>query len=291
MSRTRALLSVVAALFLLTPLFAPKAQIIVGPGAFQMEVLARVAGEGGEKQVIPLADGAALRTGDGVQIRIRAARDAYVYVIAYGSSESAVVLQPFSGNHADARMRAGEERVIPGPERFLPLDRRAGVESIYAFASTTPARLLSSLLVRMESQGGNRDAVTRTLRSAQPDTLGVSFRHLDAPKTADSGSAAPPGGLAFQGQGEEGVLSAEGSRIQAFVAGAQDPARPEASPPTATSGGAAATVPAAPPAPAPAAKSKSTGWLGRLFGTWLVVLRYLVPIATLVVFLHAVGVF
>ncbi|MDX1513276.1 MAG: trypsin-like peptidase domain-containing protein [Gammaproteobacteria bacterium] len=267
MSRTRALLSVAAALFLLTPLFAPRAQIIVGPGAFQMEVLARVAGDGGEKQVISLADGAALRTGDGVQIRIRAARDAYVYVIAYGSSESAVVLQPFSGNHADARMRAGEERTIPGPNRFLPLDRRAGVESIYAFASATPVRLLSSLLVRMESQGSDRNAVTRTLRSAQPDTLGVSFRHLDAPKTADSGSAAPPGGLAFQGQGEEGVLSAEGSRIQAFVTGAQDPAGPETSPRKAPDGGAdPATVPAAPPAPAPAAKRESTGWLGRLFG-------------------------
>lgn len=281
MRPSRSLCAGFALLLSLVPASSSVAQLLVNEaaGLLRMDVMARIAQADGQKQVVPVDDDSVLRTGDGVQVRLHVAQDAYVYVIVYGSSESAVVLHPFTGRREESFMRAGEERVIPGPDRFLPLDRRAGVESIYAFASPAPVRLMSSLLVRMEAGGGDRAAVIEALRASHPGALALSFRHTEASVagggaggagTAESWvtAAAPAPRLpALQGTEEQGVLSAEGSRIEAFISGRPVPEQPLAIPPAATgqetpearppSGGASASK------PAPGAKSG--GWFGRLF--------------------------
>lgn len=270
----RSLIVGIALLLYLAPVASSFAQLLTtSPGGLRMDVTARVTGADGKTQVIPVDDDTVLRTGDGVQIRLRVSRDSYVYVIVYGSSQSAVVLHPFSGRREDALMRAGEERVIPGPDRFLPLDRRAGRESIYAFASSSPVRLMSSLLVRMEAGGSDRAAVTEALRASHPETLALSFRHAEAGGAAGAGqagsetvAAASPAPV-LQDAGEQGVLSAEGSRIDAFFGG-----KPAGSDAPAAAAQDAANTEADGSRPPQAAASKqapagdSGSWLGRLFG-------------------------
>ncbi|HEX9583353.1 MAG TPA: trypsin-like peptidase domain-containing protein [Gammaproteobacteria bacterium] len=253
------------------------------PAGLRMEVTARISRDGGEMQEIPVSDDSVLRTGDGLQFRLRVARDAYVYVIAYGSSGSAVLLHPFSGRDEDAFLRAGEERIIPGPDRFLPLDRRAGEESFYAFASQTPVRFMSSLLVRVEARGDNRAAVAEMLRTSHPETLALNFRHVAARSTAGPAPEASPGAPktlndavagsvprapGIQEVEEPGVLSGEGSRIEAFIS--RSTTRNQGTgdrPAPATS--VAPEVPSPPPAtekPEPAPAAAPGGWFSRLFG-------------------------
>lgn len=231
------------------------------PTSLDMEVVTRAAGDaGGPSKLIRVDSDSALRSGDGIQVRLRVAQDAYVYVIHVGSSRSAMLLHPFSGRDEDALVRAGEQRAIPSAEGFLSLDRRTGTESLYAFASPAPLASLSSLLVRMEAVGADREAVTEMVREAYPDALALNFNHEKARTLASS--AVPPESptatlSAFRGVEEQGVLSAEGSRIQEFVSGKPlPPEKPVMAVPSAEA------PRQSPPSPKPA---ETGSWLGKLF--------------------------
>jgi hypothetical protein len=295
---------ILAGLISVAPCALSFAQTTTGASGLSMEVLARVRLGSGESTPIRVTDEGTLRTGDGLQIRLKVQRDAYVYVIAYGSSQSGLLLHPFSGNDVDAFVRAGEERVIPGPGRYLPLDRQLGRESIYAVATQSPATTLSSLLVRMEAHGDDRAAIMATVQSSFPELTGVSFHHVDnaplvgVPSSARSagatGSAAPlgqPGGSAatspivsgtgaaagatsetgatvFGSYEEPGVLSAEGSRIAAAVDGIEPPPAPRRATGTAadqaTAPESAFEVTQPAAAPEPEPSGKSPGLASRL---------------------------
>ena len=60
-----------------------------------VELVARPGSASGSAQDFSVRDGGVLRSGDGVQLRLRSETDAYVYIIAYGSSNTAVLLHPF----------------------------------------------------------------------------------------------------------------------------------------------------------------------------------------------------
>lgn len=224
------------------------AQLPPAPDA-DLAVLARVGRDDGAPARLPIEDGGVLRSADAIKIRVRARRDGYVYVIAYGSSGRAAVVQPFSGNPRDALMRAGEERVIPPGDAFIPLDDQVGTEALFAVVTERPIEDLRRLLTRMEGEGLDVQAVTRVLRGAHPASARVAFRHIGAtpllglvpgsvpaapapssapgpivPETvvvtpANRAPAVPgapdsrPGGWLGQSYEEPGVLSAAGSRI------------------------------------------------------------------------------
>jgi hypothetical protein len=213
----------------------------------------------GEPVEIAVRDGAALRTGDELQIRVVTARDAYVYVVAYGSSGKALLLHPFSADVADAFVPAGEH-ALPDPNIYLPLDSQEGREVLVAFASATPEDGVAKLLARMESHGGDVEAVVREVRRTYPEAQALVFRHIgsalprgepadaSAPADAPAGPTAPPDMAALLNAlapgpdapsgvpARSGVLSAAGSRIAALTAGrelerAEVPPSPPPSPP------------------------------------------------------------
>lgn len=179
----------------------------------------------------------AVRSGDGIQIRVSTTTDAYVYVVIYGSTHSASLLYPTSERSADAHMQAGEQRVIPGPGAFLPLDDNVGRETIFAFSADTALDEVSSVLVRMEAYADDLGAVTSVVSSRFPSMARAVIQHL-APAISDHGLAQPepaaPGTVPKPSvapiaaskwgtdSGDATVLKSSGSRIQTLLMGATD---------------------------------------------------------------------
>lgn len=175
------------------------------PPVLTMQVLARTPGAEGENSFQPLLAEDALRSGNEIQIRLKARQDAYVYVIAYTSSRSALLLSPVSGEAKDALLRANSERVIPGRDKSLTLDDRAGPASFYAVASTAPLGSLSSLLVRMEAAGDDHRAVTAAVRERFSDVAAVTFQLLGKQAASTEFSARASGGSSASTNSEASI--------------------------------------------------------------------------------------
>jgi hypothetical protein len=157
----------------------------------------------GSAQDFVVRDGGVLRSGDGLQLRLASDIQAYVYIIAYGSSHTAVLLHPFSARSADALIRPGQKEVIPGPGVFLPLDGREGVETLFTIASDAPLKNIADLLARIETHGDDLAAISAMLRSSFPLARRLSFKHIGAsplvgvtataPRAAASAEKSAPG--------------------------------------------------------------------------------------------------
>jgi hypothetical protein len=166
-----------------------------------VHVLARPASASTSDEAFELRDGGVLRSGDGVQLRIESDADAYVYVVAYGSSHTAILLQPFSGRPEDARIQPGRVKVIPGPDVYLPLDGREGRESLFTIVSERPLEDIGDLLARIEAHGDDLGAITAMIGTTYPGARRLSFKHIGArplvgvaaaPRTASVGASAGP---------------------------------------------------------------------------------------------------
>lgn len=266
-----------------------------------LSAVARVRQVDGSHAEIAVERGAVLRTGDEIQLRLVTDRDAYVYVIAYGSSGFARVLHPYSGDDGDARLRARVEQAWPDYDTFLPLDENVGRETLFAVASERPAGDLEPLLELMESHGEDVAAVAREVEAAFPSTVELAFRHIardalagvpastprKAPAPApdarggapdmdalmESLPADPDAPATSAPSGQSGVLSASGSLIDALTRGRTLP-RAELPAPSTTPGNLRPPeLPAAEPVPAVGEesdpkKADKPSWsrrLGRLF--------------------------
>ncbi len=171
------LLSILAGL-LIAP--APSISLTTDTGAsvaLSLQVYARPAKVGASLPGSPIAPDAALYSGDGIQVRVRPSQDAYVYVVIYGSTYSASLLYP-GGAANEAFIRAGEERIIPGPGAFFPLDHNTGGETIFGFATHAPLDEVSSMLARMEAYAGDLASVAGVIGSRFETFSSVGFRHL-----------------------------------------------------------------------------------------------------------------
>ncbi len=145
-----------------------------------VELVARPAAASGADQDFTVRDGGVLRSGDGVQLRLRADADAYIYVIAYGSSGSAMLLHPFSEKPGDALIRQGQAEVVPESGVFLPLDDHEGRETLFTIVSEAPLDDIADLLPLLETDGGDLNAATNTIRVAYPHARRLSFKHIGA---------------------------------------------------------------------------------------------------------------
>lgn len=129
-------------------------------------------------EAFQLRDGGVLRSGDGVQLRIASESRAYVYVIAYGSSHSAILLHPFSGRAEDALVGPDAARVVPGPGVFLPLDGQEGNETILSIVSDAPLEDVSALLARIEEHGDDLEAIMTLMNERYENVRRLTFRHI-----------------------------------------------------------------------------------------------------------------
>ena len=136
-----------------------------------------------------LRDGGVLRSGDGVQLRLGSDADAYVYVVAYGSSHTAMLLHPFSAKPKDALVRGGRKEVIPAAGVFLPLDDQEGQETLFTIVSDVPLKDIPDLLPRIEAHGDDLSAITDMIKAAYPSVRRLSFKHIGARPLVGIGAA------------------------------------------------------------------------------------------------------
>jgi hypothetical protein len=248
------------ALLVVSSVFSPGVRAAVDLASrVGLQVVARPGNASDSSQDFELRDGSVLRTGDGVQLRLESDADAYVYVIAYGSTGTAILLHPFSARAEDARVRPGHLQVIPSADVFLPLDEREGRETLFTIVSDTPLADIRDLIRRIEAQSNDPGAIGAMIETRYPGVRRLTFKHIGAqplvgvaavvprPVTSPANPAPAGGDSGADAAGSVGLLPPAGggwsvSSNQAFGA---DEASAE--PPAST----AAVV--SPPAPQPAA--------------------------------------
>ncbi|NIP45419.1 MAG: DUF4384 domain-containing protein [Gammaproteobacteria bacterium] len=201
-----------AVLLVVSSVHAPGVRAALDPvSKVGVRVVARPANAAHASQEFELRDGGALRTGDGLQLRLESDADAYVYVFAHGSSGKAMLLHPFSKRPEDARIRPGQLQIIPRADVFLPLDGREGRETLFTIVSPTPLEDVPDLLLRIEAKGDDVGAITAMMEAAHPGVRRLTFSHIGAkplvgvagivPSAAPVRATSAPGGA---GQGAQG---------------------------------------------------------------------------------------
>lgn len=235
-----------------------------------VQIVVRPAAAFGAGEDFVLRDGNVLRSGDGVQLRLGSDADAYVYVIAYGSSNSALLLHPFSAKPKDAFIKQGQSQVIPGDGVFLPLDGREGRETLFSIVSDVPLMDIGELLPRIEAHGDDLTAITAMINAIYPRAQRLTFKHIgasplvgvaasvpralpapdaatdkqvgaEASQTVGGGSLLPPAGSGWSVPSTQDFGSSEGAAATTETAAAAP-----------ASAGAAATTQASPTATASA---------------------------------------
>lgn len=146
----------------------------------RVDLVVRPAVGGGAPEAFLVGDGGVLRTGDGVQLRLASDADAYVYVVAFGSSNTAILLHPFSGRPADALVRQGQTKTFPEPGLFLPLDGREGRETLFTIVAATPLEDISDLLATLARAAVDADTAAEIIREAYPRVRRLTFKHIGA---------------------------------------------------------------------------------------------------------------
>jgi len=173
-------MALVAGLLLATALFSGAAHAAIDGAKVSVDLVARPDSASGAGQEFKVPNGSALRTGDGVQLRLASDIDAYVYVIAYGSSNTAIFLHPFSAKPEDALIRSGKTEVVPESGVFLPLDDREGSETLFTIISDVPLTDMAELLPRIEAYEGDAVAIVAMLAANYPSVRHLSFKHIGA---------------------------------------------------------------------------------------------------------------
>jgi TolB-like protein len=173
--------------------------VAAGPTSlFQFGVTAR---RGGQEALIPISDGASLRSGDQYKIFFTPDRDAHVYVFQADSAGQLYMLHPsreFLGTRMDNAnpVQKGREYVLPAPDKAYVLDDQVGRERIYLVVRDMPDASLDTLCQSLASAETRQDAVASA--SAQKEILnnfqtrGIALLAKDAKGDAgaDSGSNA-----------------------------------------------------------------------------------------------------
>jgi hypothetical protein len=196
-----------ASLLLAVGPFPGAAHAAIDGAKVRVELMARPGTASGAEQDFMVPNAGVLRTGDGVQLRLTSDIDAYVYVIAYGSSNTAVFLYPFSVRPDDALIRKGQTEFVPRSGVFLPLDDREGRETLFTIVSDVPLTDMADLLPRIEAHAGDVDAIIAMLSAENPSVASLSFKHIGATPlvgvathTPRSSPSSPTSGLAGGGE-------------------------------------------------------------------------------------------
>ena len=184
-------MALAAALLLATGSFSGAARAAIDGAKVSVDLVARPGSASGAGQDFKVPDGSVLRTGDGVQLRLASDTDAYVYVIAHGSSNSAIFLHPFSAKPEDALIRGGKTEVVPDSGVFLPLDDREGRETLFTIISDVPLTDMAELLPRIEAYEGDADAIVAMLAANYPSVRRLSFKHIGASPLVGVATNAP----------------------------------------------------------------------------------------------------
>jgi hypothetical protein len=103
-----------------------------------------------------------VRTGDQVQLTLRASEEVFLYVFLYSTGDQrAVALFPRSAG-ASARVGQGEAVVLPEPGRFFRVYGPAGAERFYILAARERRPEVETLVAELDDQEAARRKTAQT---------------------------------------------------------------------------------------------------------------------------------
>jgi hypothetical protein len=124
------------------------------PIALAVQVLSEHA-SGDAAEITIVAEGATLRSGDGLKVAFETNRRAHVYVLLLDSSGKASLLFPGAATGADPEVEGGERVEIPSGDQWFFLDDRVGTETLYVMASLAPLGQIAELLSTLEAMAAS----------------------------------------------------------------------------------------------------------------------------------------
>lgn len=124
------------------------------PLELRMNLIAQRKTESGRYEEVEIGEGAALRSGDNLQVHFNANADCNVYVLLFDSQKKASRLFPDLKIAMSNRVRANLDYSVPPGDQWFYLDEHPGTETIYVLVSYEPMSRLDALLSEMDRVGG-----------------------------------------------------------------------------------------------------------------------------------------
>lgn len=205
MSRPRVAAVVVAALLSLVSWSARAADLV-------LDVEARHIRGDRSQVVFEVSDGAVLRSGDGLRIRLEVLEPKPVHLVFVGSSGNPTMVLPAAAEDVGRALPPGTVIEVPPGGAFFTLDDNVGDEAVFAFTGDTSRENLRRLLEDMRSAEGDIAAISRMLRERFDTVERVAFQHISAEPLVGIDVSAPE---LRGGSGEDaslGDLTAETTR-------------------------------------------------------------------------------
>lgn len=154
-----------------------KKQDTGGKLQFEFSLIGRKKAPDGSLEEVPIGDDSPLNAGDLFQIKFKASRDSYVYVINIDSRGR--VFPAFPNNEKgilDNHLAAGEQYTLPAPGLYYQLDDNPGPETLYFIGSLEPMRDISFIVENISQSGGKGDdsQALRGLLDTRSTARGIS---------------------------------------------------------------------------------------------------------------------
>ncbi len=145
-----------------------------------LSVEARHIREDRSQVIFPVDDGAVLRSGDGLRVRLEVLEQGPVYLMFVGSSGNPTMVLPGRQEDIGKRVPAGAVIEIPPEGTFFNLDDNTGDEAVFAFTGAATPRQIGRLLDDIRAAEGDIPRITRLLMDDFETVERVAFEHIPA---------------------------------------------------------------------------------------------------------------
>lgn len=159
-------------------LFASVRPVVATDIDFSVE--ARHIREDRSQVIFPVHDGAVLRSGDGLRVRLEVLERGPVYLMFVGSSGKPAMVLPGRQEDIGKPVAAGAVIEVPPEGTFFNLDDNTGDEAIFAFTGEATARQIGRLLDDIRAAEGDIPQITRLLLDDFETVERIAFEHIPA---------------------------------------------------------------------------------------------------------------
>ncbi len=153
-------------------------------------------------------------SGEEVQIAVEANRDAYIYVVAQGSSGKWKPMLPSEETTADNRIPGRRSYMLPSEKKTFRFNNQAGEERLFMILSSDPIADLDGLIYSLRDGGTKRDNSSLLAKNIDNSVIaklrGMHSRDLTIEKIDDEPEAQKE---AAQGKHAIYVANMRGGRV------------------------------------------------------------------------------